>query len=91
MKEEGLNKVTVSALSLALAAQTVFIGKLISTLMRSRVITLPDAVALLTDTADMIEEPLDHAVNNMQAVLVQPVRRHAQELRSLAKSLVPPA
>ena len=90
MKEEGLDKASVSALSLALAAQTALIGKLISTLMRSRVITLPDAVALLEDTADMIEEPLDQPVSDRQAVLIQPVRRHAQELRTLAKSLVPP-
>jgi hypothetical protein len=81
---------TAQSLSLALAAQTALIGKLLSTLMRSRVLELPDAATLLTDTADMIEEPLDRSPSDTQAVLIEPVRRHAQELRSLAKNLVSP-
>jgi hypothetical protein len=33
----------------------------------------------------------DQPVSDMQAVLIQPLRRHAKEIRTLAKSLVPPA
>jgi hypothetical protein len=52
---------TAQSLSLALAAQTALIGKLLSMLMRWRVLDLSDAAALLTDTADMIKEPLDRS------------------------------
>jgi hypothetical protein len=52
---------TAQSLSLSLAAQTALVGKLLSMLMRSRVLDLPDAAALLTDTADMIKEPLDRS------------------------------
>ena len=78
---------TAQSLSLALAAQTALIGKLLATLLRSRVLDLADAAALLTDSADMIEEPLDRSPSDTQAVLIEPVRRHAQELRSLARNL----
>jgi hypothetical protein len=81
---------TAQSLSLALAAQTALIGKLLATLLRSRVLDLADAAALLTDSADMIEEPLDRSPSDTQAILIEPVRRHAQELRSLARNLASP-
>ena len=90
MKEEGLDKTSVCALAGASCADSAHWQINIHAYAVTGAYPSRCGRAL-NGTADMIEEPLDRAISDTQAVLIQPVRRHAQELRTLAKSLVPPA
>jgi hypothetical protein len=72
------------SLTYALTAQFAVLGALISALARNGTLPLDKSATALVEAAEMIEGPLDRSPSPLQAVVMAPLKRHAQMLRDLA-------
>jgi hypothetical protein len=80
-------EIAAQASSLVLASQISLIGNLISALAKSKAISLEDAAAVLTNTAEQISSPASRSVSELHDILVAPLRDHCDQLRKLAEKL----
>ena len=76
-----------TSLRFALTPQLAFVGQLLSALVTSGVMSKDEAADVISELADTIASPLNEPASDFQAILINPVREHAEALRKLASDL----
>ena len=69
---------------LALTAQVALVGQLASALVAGGALSAQDASEMIEKFADVISSSADQHTTDLQAVMVTPIREHAEALRRVA-------
>jgi hypothetical protein len=69
---------------LALTAQVALVGQLASALVAGGALSAKDASEMIEKIADVISSSADQHTTDLQAVMITPIREHAEALRRVA-------
>ena len=69
---------------LALTAQVALVGQLASALVAGGALSAQDASEMIEKIADVISSSADQHTTDLQAVMITPIREHAEALRRVA-------
>jgi len=80
-------ELAATSLRFALAPQLAFAGQLMSMLVASGVVSNDEAADMVAELADTIATSLNLPSSDFQAILIHPMREHAEALRKIASDL----